>query len=83
MKAESRSEETRRRILETITATIGYTKANEIVIGKLRDWFAKTGRATLAKLPADERGGSKLMNSLAALLCSEVGYCWIHIVECA
>ncbi|KAJ8599531.1 hypothetical protein CTAYLR_004038 [Chrysophaeum taylorii] len=54
-------------------ALVSWT-VNQLVIGQLREWFAKTGRAALDRLPPGEREVSPLIVSLALLLRDQAMY---------
>ncbi|KAJ8598954.1 hypothetical protein CTAYLR_009933 [Chrysophaeum taylorii] len=67
--ATATKEKDKVRIFEAVRQSgIGFVRVNQIVIGQLREWFAKTGRAALDRLPPGEREASPLINELALLL---------------
>ena len=47
---------------------MGFDKCNTLVVGLLRETLVAQGRAALGRLPAAERRGSALLNSMGYLL---------------
>ncbi|KAJ8598953.1 hypothetical protein CTAYLR_009932 [Chrysophaeum taylorii] len=73
--ATATKEKDKTRIFEAVRQSgIGFVKVNQIVIGQLREWFAKTGRAALDRLPSEAREVSPLINELALLLRDQAKY---------
>ncbi|KAJ8598956.1 hypothetical protein CTAYLR_009935 [Chrysophaeum taylorii] len=73
--ATATKEKDKVRIFEAVRQSgIGFVRVNQLVIGQLREWFAKTGRAALDRLPPGEREVSPLIVSLALLLRDQAEY---------
>lgn len=55
-------------ILEATRTGVGFDETNTRVGSRMRAWMASVGTAALNEIPPEERGGSALINQLAALL---------------
>jgi len=67
-RSEAFKVEDKQMILGAVEAGVGFTKLNQVVGGELRKWLAAQAQAALARLPAEERGTSVLINNLGVLL---------------
>ena len=67
-RSEAFKVEDQRMILGAVEQGVGFTKLNQVVGGQLREWLTAQAQAALARLPAEERGTSALINNLATLL---------------
>jgi len=55
-------------ILRVAEETVGLSKLNELVLGRMREWLAGVGKKALARLPDAERGTSRLIVYVSILL---------------
>ena len=67
-RSEAFKVEDQRMILGAVEQGVGFTKLNQVVGGQLREWLTAQAQAALARLPAEERGTSALINNLGSLL---------------
>ena len=67
-RSEAFKVEDQRMILGAVEQGVGFTKLNQVVGGQLREWLTAQAQAALARLPAEERGTSALINQLGRLL---------------
>ena len=67
-RAEAFKIEDQRMILGAVEQGVGFTELNKLVSGQLREWLATQAQAALARLPAEERGTSALIDKVASLL---------------
>ena len=63
-RSEAFKVEDQRMILGAVEQGVGFTKLNQVVGGQLREWLTAQAQAALARLPAEERGTSVLINQL-------------------
>ena len=65
---ECRNKEDTKAILAELEKDVGFVECNKLVVGLLNGALAEQGRLALGRLPAAERGTSKLIFFLALLL---------------
>lgn len=71
-RAQATENEDRVRIFRVIEdSKADFLTVNQLVVSKLREWFAKTGRAALERLRPEEQDLSPLINNVATLLLGQ------------
>jgi hypothetical protein len=55
-------------ILRVAQETVGLSKLNEFVLGRMREWLAEAGKKALARLSDAKRGTSGLIDNVVARL---------------